>query len=1059
VNVRRPWLESRHLRASTAGETAAVGLEKLPEEIRERLLASTDAVAKVSVSLAQTYFAATFPVCQQSSNNFDAWQECFVAVLGSNGDGREAAAALLEFSAVELAAADQAELDDWIQRVTAMIGLSRRLATSFVSATAPLIAANHSHAHGFAVGAWHQTALDLLQGRIGPGGWRGELLASTHLGGASVLGQVIGPEGIASWARLLCAFANVGRSPKLPEAPAAAQDLDGGTVDSLLATCVKVAERDVGGARALLETVPAALVALDTDERATVLHAAAKAPSAIEFSHAAVLLPTVLRLLPDENRAPFFQYLSRITAEFPDGIVAYVRTADRAFEGGGAAGVQLWVERGFEIAERSVAAGCAHFRLETRTAHKLLVAHSAAVVFEEVDALLRRYLVMMSRRSFQLYAGPGIWYRPPLARSDDVGLRLPERVDLFTTSEDNQLFYKLSAAHIAGRWEYGTYDFDLGELTARGWSPPENEETERTDVIGLIESFPNPLLASALFVLLDGVRIDAALARDFPGLRPDLKRLGRAYADLPIPGALDRHSERLLAATFQMTVAGKQPHELEPQLRAQGKLLASAVALLSAPEASVYDSAALLLTFYASLAFAEAIGDDEDAGGFIDAGGATVIDPYDILGDEGDFESSNASPKGRDRPSVAGEDNVEGSLELELDPDGPDRPGSGRPMSVEELRALLEQGADVQITQEHGDITDGLGLYVTDLLGKLPPGAIEELRERIREGGATAVAQWLTEQSTSNHYLYDEWDHTIGDYRRDWCRLYEIDGDDDTGVYVSRVQADSGELVSKLKREFQMMRPEQFRKVPRMEEGPEFDLNALVEAHADRRTRQTPSERLYVSKRREERDVATLFLVDMSASTDEPLPAAVQPPGLAVPRRVIDVCKDTLAVMASVLEEIGDAYAVHGFSGHGRDNVEYFHVKEFGERFSDRAKGRLGGIEPKRSTRMGAALRHSADKLSRVSAKARHLILLSDGFPQDFDYGDDRRSSTYGLRDTMRALQELERDGVQTFCITVDPAGHDYLGEMCPASRYAVIDDITRLPEELPRIYRQVTRE
>jgi len=138
--------------------------------------------------------------------------------------------------------------------------------------------------------------------------------------------------------------------------------------------------------------------------------------------------------------------------------------------------------------------------------------------------------------------------------------------------------------------------------------------------------------------------------------------------------------------------------------------------------------------------------------------------------------------------------------------------------------------------------------------------------------------------------------------------------------------------------------------------------------------------------------------------------------------------------------------------------VEIYHVKSFAERLSDKVKARLGGIAPKRSTRMGAALRHAGEKLARTSARSRHLILLSDGFPQDFDYGDDRRSNAYGIRDTLQALRELEKRGMQTFCITVDPAGHDYLGEMCPSSRYAVIDDIRELPSELVRIYRKVTR-
>jgi len=40
----------------------------------------------------------------------------------------------------------------------------------------------------------------------------------------------------------------------------------------------------------------------------------------------------------------------------------------------------------------------------------------------------------------------------------------------------------------------------------------------------------------------------------------------------------------------------------------------------------------------------------------------------------------------------------------------------------------------------------------------------------------------------------------------------------------------------------------------------------------------------------------------------------------------------------------------------------------------------------------------------------------------------------------------------------VDKAGHDYLREMCPQSRYMVIDDIASLPRELPKIYQRIVR-
>ena len=54
--------------------------------------------------------------------------------------------------------------------------------------------------------------------------------------------------------------------------------------------------------------------------------------------------------------------------------------------------------------------------------------------------------------------------------------------------------------------------------------------------------------------------------------------------------------------------------------------------------------------------------------------------------------------------------------------------------------------------------------------------------------------------------------------------------------------------------------------------------------------------------------------------------------------------------MAAALEEIGDAFAIYGFSGHGRSNVEFYRVKSFAEPLNACAKGRIGEIQPKRST-------------------------------------------------------------------------------------------------------------
>ena len=107
---------------------------------------------------------------------------------------------------------------------------------------------------------------------------------------------------------------------------------------------------------------------------------------------------------------------------------------------------------------------------------------------------------------------------------------------------------------------------------------------------------------------------------------------------------------------------------------------------------------------------------------------------------------------------------------------------------------------------------------------------------------------------------------------------------------------------------------------------------------------------------------------------------------------------------------------------------------------------------------MGTALRHALVKMANVTARSKHVFLLSDGFPQDFDYGSDRRSNTYGIQDTMMALQECQAAGITPFCITVDKTGHDYLRQMCETSRYLVIEDVSSLPTELPKIYERWVR-
>ena len=233
------------------------------------------------------------------------------------------------------------------------------------------------------------------------------------------------------------------------------------------------------------------------------------------------------------------------------------------------------------------------------------------------------------------------------------------------------------------------------------------------------------------------------------------------------------------------------------------------------------------------------------------------------------------------------------------------------------------------------------------------------------------------------------------------------------------------------------------------------------------------------------RDVAVAFLLDMSASTDEEiekqrqkydandqddfdgdprkyfqwLAARRAKNAIEPPKRIIDLEKESTVLIVEALEAIGDSYGIFGFSGYGRDNVEFHVIKNLDEQMSETIHKRIDKIEPIRSTRMGPAIRHTIHKLDEHEAKVKILILVSDGRPQDHGYGRDRTEKEYAVHDTKQALLEAKRKGITPFLITVDKEGHDYLKQMCDDIGYEVVDDLETLPRRLPTLYRHLAAE
>ncbi|MGI8549799.1 MAG: nitric oxide reductase activation protein NorD, partial [Dehalococcoidia bacterium] len=397
---------------------------------------------------------------------------------------------------------------------------------------------------------------------------------------------------------------------------------------------------------------------------------------------------------------------------------------------------------------------------------------------------------------------------------------------------------------------------------------------------------------------------------------------------------------------------------------------------------------------------------------------------------------------------------------------------------------LLEKSVEIDITAfAEGDLSETSGMFLSNLLKEAGTPAGDQ-KQQPQQGEGQPGEEEDEDQSElppqPEYFFYDEWDFRANDYKPRWCRVIQQYLEEGTDDFFQQTLTTHSGLMAQTRKQFELMKPELFRKIKRLYDGEEFDLDAVVDYVVERRTGNSPNEKIYWRRNKIERDVAVSFLLDMSASTDEEINrrdrkysdddfdddprryltwwSQKKARESANPaKRIIDLEKEGIVLLMEALETIGDTYGVYGFSGYGRDNVEFYVIKDLLDTYGDRVKRRIDKIVPIRSTRMGPAIRHATMKLDQHDAKVKILFLVSDGRPQDHGYGRDRTEKEYAIHDTKMALNEAKRKGIVPFCLTVDRAGHDYLKTMCEDIGYEVVADIESLPSRLPTLYRKLT--
>ena len=331
---------------------------------------------------------------------------------------------------------------------------------------------------------------------------------------------------------------------------------------------------------------------------------------------------------------------------------------------------------------------------------------------------------------------------------------------------------------------------------------------------------------------------------------------------------------------------------------------------------------------------------------------------------------------------------------------------------------------EVSIRQDLGEIPSAYYEPLAQEPGE-PPPAVEDSAESGLE-------------AAPGTYVYDEWDHARRAHRKRWCALRERDirPDHDSNFVGETLQKYRGQ-VKTLRRSFEALRDE-YRILKKQPDGENLDIDALVEAIADARSGMEMTSRIYRKAHRVERDIAVVFMVDMSGSMKGWLNLAQ---------------REALILLAEALQSLDDRYAMYGFSSNTRKRCELYRIKTFDEAYDRDVRARIAAIEPQHFTRMGVTIRHLSRLLEQVSARTKLLITLSDGRPYDYDNYDDE----YAIEDTRMALYESRRLGIHPFCITIDEEARDYLPHMYGDTSYTLINDIAKLPYRISETYRNLT--
>jgi len=301
-------------------------------------------------------------------------------------------------------------------------------------------------------------------------------------------------------------------------------------------------------------------------------------------------------------------------------------------------------------------------------------------------------------------------------------------------------------------------------------------------------------------------------------------------------------------------------------------------------------------------------------------------------------------------------------------------------------------------------------------------------------------------EPVSDPFHYAEWDYQIQLERPAWTTVLEKRAKQGDLQLINDITSQYKREIHRMKFLLDAMQPQGVQRIRKLEDGDEIDINAAIASFTDIRLGNQPDPRIMMRSVRKTRDFSILVLLDLSESTNDIVHGQEY--------SVLDLTRRACVLLSDAISKVGDPFAIHGFCSDGRHDVEYYRFKDFDQAWDEEPKAKLAGMTGQLSTRMGAAIRHAGHHLKLQRSAKKLLIVITDGEPADIDVRDPQ----YLRYDTKKAVEEVAKFGVTTYCMSLDPRADNYVSRIFGQKNYMVVDHVQRLPEKLPLLYAGLTR-